>query len=51
MGKEFIAFGNIEGEKHKLDHYKNQTFSNDVNIDYILMSSMVSSDQKTIKTS
>ena len=43
MGKEIITFGGIEVEKPKFHHYKNPISLNDVNIDKILVYSMVSS--------
>ena len=47
-GKEIITFGNIEIEKHKLDHYKSPTLLVGVDIDNVLLSNKTSSDEKTI---
>ena len=47
-GKEIITFGDIEIEKHKLDHSKSPTLLVGVDIDNVLLSNKTSSDEKTI---
>ena len=42
MGKEIIAFGDIEVEKHKFDQHKNPMSIYNINIDKIVVSSKVS---------
>ena len=49
MSKEIIAFGKIEDGERKTDHRKNLTFSEDVDIDNILISGMVSLSKKNNK--
>ena len=46
MGKEIVAFGNIQIEKHKFHRYKNSTFLKDVDNDNILISNKISSGEK-----
>lgn len=46
MNKEVISFGNIETEKLKFHHPKNLILLQDVDIDNIQMSSMISSGEK-----
>ena len=48
MGNEIIAFDNIEIEKRKFLHRKNLILLEDVGIDNILISNMVSSGEKII---
>ena len=47
MNKEVISFGNIEIEKLKFHHPKNLILLQDVDIDNIQMSSMISSGEKS----
>ena len=47
MNKEVISFGNIEIEKLKFHHLKNLILLQDVDIDNIQMSSMISSGEKS----
>ena len=49
MNKEVISFGNIETEKLKFHHPKNLILLQDVDIDNIQMSSMISSGEKNQK--
>ena len=46
VGKEIIAFGNIEIKKRKFHHRKNLVLLGDMDIDNILISTMVSSGEK-----
>ena len=46
MGKEIVTFGNTEIEKQKFDHGKNLALLEDLDIDKIQVSSMVSSGEK-----
>ena len=46
MGKEIMTFGNTEIEKQKFDHGKNLALLEDLYIDKIQVSSMVSSGEK-----
>ena len=48
MGKEIMTFGNTEIEKQKFDHGKNLALLEDLDIDKIQVSSMVSSGEKNI---
>ena len=48
MGKEIITFGNIEIEKRKFYHRKNLILLEDLYIDNIQASSVVSSGKKNI---
>ena len=47
-GKEIITFGDIEIEKHKLDHYKSPTLLEGADTDNLLLSNKTSTDEKTI---
>ena len=47
--KEIISFGNPEIEKHILHHSKNLILLEDVDIDNILIYSMISSSEKNYK--
>ena len=49
IDKEIVAFGNIEIGKRKLHDLKNVILLEDVDIDSILISSMVSSVEKICK--
>ena len=49
VSKEVIAFGNIEIGKREFHHCKNLILSEDVDIDKMLISSMVSSSEKNYK--
>ena len=48
MGKEIMTFGNTEIEKQKFDHGKNLALLEDLDIDKIQVSSMVSSGEKNM---
>ena len=48
MGKEILMFGDIEIKKHKLYRYKSPIFSEDVDIDNVLVSNKSSPGKKKI---
>ena len=50
MGKEIIVFGDVETEKRKFHYHENIILLEDVDIDNIRVSSMVSSGEKIINT-
>ena len=50
MSEETITFFDIEIEKQKSHHYKVLLFLEDVDINNILASNKISSDEKTINT-
>ena len=49
MGKEILTFGDIEIEKDKFYYYKTPIFLDDVNINNILVSNKIFSDEKNYK--
>ena len=49
MGKEIITPADNEIEKHKFQYYKNPIFSEDVNIDNVLLSNKISFSGKNYK--
>ena len=49
MGKEIIMFDDIEIEKHKFHSYESPIFLEDVDIDSVLVSNKISSDEKNYK--
>ena len=49
MVKEIITFGGIEIDKHKSNCYKSPIFLEDVNIEKVLVSNKISSDEKNYK--
>ena len=49
MVKEIITFGDIEIDKHKSNCYKSPIFLEDVNIEKVLVSNKISSDEKNYK--
>ena len=49
MGKEILAFGEIEIEKNKFCRHKGPTFLKDVDIEKVLLSNKISSGEKTYK--
>ena len=49
MNKELTTFGNIEIKKRKFHHCKDLVLLQDLDIDNIAMSSIVSSDEKNYK--
>ena len=50
MVKEIIVFGDVEIEKRKFNYHENTILLEDVDIDNIQVSSMVSSGEKIINT-
>ena len=51
MGKELIMFADIKIEKHKFDCYKNPNCLEHVDIDSVLVSNKISSDEEDYKYS
>ena len=49
MSKEILIFGDIELEKNKFNHYKSPIFLKDVDIEKVLVSSKISSGEKSYK--
>ena len=49
MSKEIITFGDIEIEKRKFSYRRNLILLKDVDVDNILISSMISSSKKNYK--
>ena len=50
MGKEIIVLGDVETQKRKFHYHENIILLEDVDIDNIRVSSMVSSGEKIINT-
>ena len=48
--EEIITVGDLETEKHKPHRYKSPIFLQDVDINNVLVSNKISSDEKTINT-
>ena len=48
MGKEIIAFGDLEVEKHKFDQHKNPMLIYNINIDRIVVTSKVSYEKQRL---
>ena len=48
--EEIITVGDLETEKHKPHRYKSPIFLKDVDINNVLVSNKISSDEKTINT-
>ena len=46
--EEIITVGDLETEKHKPHRYKSPIFLKDVDINNVLVSNKISSDEKTI---
>ena len=49
MTEEIITFGDIEIEKQNFSHYKSPIFLEDVDINNIIVSNKISSDNKNYK--
>ena len=49
MGKEILMLGDIQIEKNKFYHHKSPIFLQDVDIEKILVSNKISSDEKNYK--
>ena len=49
MVAEIITVGDIEIQKHKLTRYKSPIFSEDININKVLVSNNISSGEKYYK--